>query len=153
MAKKTELDIAGNTTSLIHTPHITKEAKEASKALLDKFIQEETKLVKGRFKNHENPGGMVKVIVRKYPGISHFEKEMWDGKEYEVPLYVARHLQGFDATAKAVDGKINTCAFAVHSWKTEKDKFPERNLDEGMTVPLFYKRRYGFESLEFEKVM
>ena len=151
MAKK-DLDVSGNITPT-GSPHISKTDKEASKKLLDKFIDEETKLVKGRFKNHENKGCSAKIIVRKYPGIPVFEREMQDGEIYEIPLYVARHLQGVDVTAKAVGGRINTCAHGVHAYKTGKDDFPSKNLEEGMSVPIIFNKRYGFESLEFENAI
>ena len=152
MVKSKDLDISSNTTPN-SSPHLTKSSKEASKELLNKCISEETKLVKGRFKNYETPGGSVKVIIRKYAGVTPFDQVLKDGEIYEIPLYVARHLQGYDVTAKAVGGRINSCAYAVHQYKNSKDDFPTQNMDQGMTVPIIHKRRYGFESLEFENAI
>lgn len=150
MAKLKEVS---ETVTPIDAPHITKEDKELTKEKLKRLIEEETKIVKGRFRNHETPGGSTTIIVRKYPGIPAFEKNMRDGEVYEIPLYVARHLQGYDVTAKAVGGRINTCSYAVHGYKTDRDGFPDKNMDSGMSVPIIFKRRYSFESLEFENAL
>jgi hypothetical protein len=36
---------------------------------LARFIEEETKVVKGRFRCFENPGSSVRIQIRKYKGI------------------------------------------------------------------------------------
>lgn len=123
---------------------------------LQKFIDEETKLVKGRFKMFESPGASVKILVKKYPGIPPFEKLMYDGEMYEVPLYVARHLNGIDITAGACDPKIGTCSYPIHGFQTpEKGGQVPCHLNEaGVPVPVIgvakRVRRYGFESLQFD---
>jgi len=123
---------------------------------LQKFIDEETVLVKGRFKMYESPGASVKIIVKKYPGIPQFEKLMYDGEMYEIPLYVARHLNGIDITAGAVGGKIGTCSYAIHGFQTpEKGGVMPCHLNEaGVPIPVVgvakRVRRYGFESLQFD---
>lgn len=138
--------------------HISKTAKEAAKEKLKEFIKEETRMVRGIFQCFETPGARVKIVVKKYPGIPHFEKEMDDGREYEVPLYVARHLNGIDVTARAIDGKVNTCSYPVHGFKWDQaGPMPgSREGDGGIPVPIvgITKRvkRYGFQSLEFGAV-
>ena len=53
-----------------------------SKALLKKFIEEETKLVKGKFRSVEVPGMSQKIFVRKFPPpVPPFEMVMEDGKQ------------------------------------------------------------------------
>lgn len=133
---------------------IQKSTKELSKELLKKFIEEEIKLVKGKFRCYEVPGSSQRIIVKKYPGIPVFDKVMQDDCIYEIPLYVARHLNGIDVTAKKVDGKIHTCSFATHGFKWENGKEVPRNTEDGgFPVPIIqpqkWTRRYGFESLEF----
>jgi hypothetical protein len=159
MAFKKKLDIEGNITPN-EAPHVAKTDKEASREQIRKFAEEESRLVKGRFRNLENPGAAATIIVRKYPGIPDFKEKMMDGETYSIPLYVARHLQGIDATAKKLDGRLNTCSTIVHGWKTSKTGFPTARdpsdldqYDRGMTVPIMHKRRYSFESLEFENAM
>ncbi len=154
MAKN--VDVSKSTTPTIEVPHLTKTSKEASKEMLDKYIAEETKLVKGRFRHYETPGKTERIMFRKYPGIPMFDKWMKDGEVYEIPLYVARHLQGFDVTAKQIDGKVNSCRHVVHGYKTTKDEFPTRPLDgetPSISEPKQTKARMGFESLEFENLM
>ena len=129
--------------------------KEQVKGKLKQFIDEETKLVKGRFRCFETPGDRRKIIVKKYPGIPVFEKEMIDGEVYEVPLYVARFLNGIDVTASAVGGKIHTCSYPIHGFKWENGAAPPPCTMDGtgslVPVETVVKRtrRYGFESMEF----
>lgn len=132
-----------------------KSTKQLSKELLRKFIDEETKTVKGKFRNIETPGGSTKIFVRKYPGIEPFEKVMEDGLVYEVPLYVARHLNGTDVTATHAGKKINTCAYPTHGFKARDNGELTRSGDDaGIPVPIIgpvkWNRRYAFESLEFD---
>lgn len=71
---------------------LTANQKKAAKEKLDAQYKEESKLVKGMFKNIEAPGGNLEFAYRKYPQdplrIYTFE----DNKEYEVPLDVAKHI-------------------------------------------------------------
>lgn len=133
---------------------IQKTRKEQSKELLKKFVSEETKVVKGKFRNFEVPGGSQRIIVKKYADVPLFDKVMEDGGIYEIPLYVAKHLNGVDATAKQINGKINTCAYPTHGFKYADGRIPESREEGGMIVPLIvpakWTRRYGFESLEFD---
>lgn len=135
--------------------------KEQNKAKLRRYVEEETKLVKGRFRNFETPGASVRVQIKKYKDVPMFDKWMHDNEMYEVPLYVARHLNGVDKTAEKIGGKINTCAHLVHQWKHGKnDPLPYSEMgtgpsgEPGIPVPILtspkYRRRYGFESLEFD---
>jgi hypothetical protein len=145
---------------------ISNSAKEAAKKKLKEFMQEETKLVRGIFKCFETPGSTVKITVKKYPGIQHFEKSMTDGMSYEVPLYVARHLNGIDVTAGALgdpdrrNQMIGTCSYPIHGFKWERGQEAPRSIEgmggageSGIPVPIVgvSKRyqRYGFQSLEF----
>jgi hypothetical protein len=133
--------------------------KQLSKEKLNKFIAEETKLVKGRFKCYEHPGGDVKIIVRKYPGIQPFDKVMIDNEIYEIPLYVARHLNGLDVTSGSGNPRINTCAWPTHGykWAGKDGEGKGRQDGDGIAVPILgvakWNRRYGFESLEFDTGM
>ncbi len=133
-------------------------ANISTKDRLQKLIQEETKMVKGRFRCFENPGSSCRIQIRKYKEVPMFDKWMIDEGVYEIPLYVARHLNGVDACAEALNGKINSCAYPVHGFKSENDILPASQ--EAMVpgqgpsyVPLNsnakYIRRYGFESMEF----
>jgi len=130
--------------------------KQASKEKLNKLIAEETKTVKGRFRNYETPGGSLRVQVRKYPGIPPFDKIMFDNETYEVPLYVARHLNGVDVAAKACYGKVHSCSYPTPGfiWEQGKNMPASTQDDQGVPVPIIgvakWNRRFGFESLEFD---
>jgi hypothetical protein len=151
------------------TPTQTSSVKEDSTSKrplnpkLEKFIEEEKKLVKGRFRSFQNPGETMRIQVRKYPAVPMFDKSMTDGEAYEVPLYVARHLNGIDATAEAINGKLGTCSYPVHGFKWDPSKpLPSSTMGNGpdgqggIPVPLVGVakriRRFGFESLEFDEL-
>lgn len=124
--------------------------------------KDELRPVKGRFRLLEKgrSGGSEKVTFRKYPPeiCPMFSKVMRDGEIYEIPLYAARFINGFDANAKEVNGKINSCATAKHGFKMSNPNDYQPST-EGMTeggvapVPVAgitkYDRRMAFESLEF----
>lgn len=140
-----------------NTPILGKNSQRDPKSIspdLKKYIDEETKLVRGRFKNYETPGGALPLTCGKYPGQPMFSKTFQDGEEYEVPLWVARHLNGTDVTAKELNGKIGSCSYPIHGFKWEAANAPQSMLGEqGIPVPIVgvakRKQRFGFESLEF----
>lgn len=152
-----KLDIASSVTAGFQSAHVVD--KEASKAKLQEFMKEETRTVRGIFQCFETPGSSTTIVVKKYPGQT-FVKNMTDGQEYEIPLYVARHLNGHDHTAGALgdaskrNTNIGTCSYPVHGYVLEnKNASPNINMDVGIPVPIvgIAKRvkRYGFQSLEF----
>jgi|GEM_PF-1735640 len=130
---------------------------KSTKDKLQAFIEEETKVVRGRFRCFDNPGSSVRIQVRKYKGVPMFDKTMIDEGTYDVPLYVARHLNGVDATATHINGQVNTCSYPIHGFKSVGDNLPagqEVMGPDGVTiVPKDHiakrVRRYGFESLEY----
>lgn len=122
---------------------------------LQKLIEEESKLVKGRFKNYDVPGGPLVFNSRKYPGQEVFKKTFMDGGVYEIPLWVARHLNGVDVTAKELDGKLGTCSYPVHGFKWDPGQNAPANQvgPAGEILPTTISKRvqrYGFQSLEFD---
>lgn len=125
---------------------ISADKKKAAKERLHKFMQEESRMVKGVFKCYECPGASTTFTVKKYPNQPAKKYSFTDGQEYEIPLWVARHLNGIDATAEAIKGKINSCAYPVHAYQIDS-KTGLSSIDVG-TV----KRRYGFQSLDFMEV-
>lgn len=120
---------------------VTEDKKAAAKKKLEGFMKEELRTVKGIFQFFECPGMGAKITVKKYPGHM-FEKQMEDGREYEIPLYVARFLNGIDVTAEAIGGKLNTCGYPVHSHIMDKNGMPVVSAQK-------IKRRFGFQSLDF----
>jgi len=171
MAKKEKIDIAESVTTT-QAPVISKGAKEAAQEKLKKLMEEESKLVRGIFQCFENPGATQKITYKKYPtqaemrkrgqhgGVEPFEKVMTDGQEYQIPLYVARFLNGTDVSAGALGDEskkniqIGTCSFSVHGFKYAGDSPAPSSLgDGGIPVPIVgvtkRVKRYGFQSLEF----
>ena len=171
MVKKEELDIKSSVTPQLHAPHLSQSAKELSNKKLVELMKEEGRLVKGTFQCFDNPGASQKISYKKYPtpaemrkrgsegGLEPFSKVMQDGYEYEIPLYVARFLNGTDVTAGLLgDLKkntfIGTCSYTVSGFKMQGDNLAPSNLNgEGIPVPIVgvakRVKRYGFQSLEF----
>ena len=142
-----ELNIAKNVTAAVEHAPLTPDRKAEAKAKLDRLMKEESKLVKGMFQFFECPGMSAKITVKKYPGpekggIPSFAKEMVDGQMYEVPLYVARFLNGIDVTAEAIGGKLGTCGYKISSFLMDANGVPVITHDKS-------KRRFGFQSMEF----
>ncbi|MFZ1075272.1 MAG: hypothetical protein WAN50_02765 [Minisyncoccia bacterium] len=131
-------------TSAVHEKNvnITLSKKEEAKARLKKLQEEEVQTVKGRFIFHECPGGSVRVCMKKFKDVPLFDITMQDGKEYEVPLYVARHLNGYDKGAIAVNGIINSCAYPVHQYAQDAQGISRIDIGQ-------WRRRFSFQSLEF----
>src|ERR1700741_1830553 len=103
MSKK--LNIADSVTPNEMNFSVKKDNREVTDEKLKELIREETRLVKGMFQCFETPGSTTKIVVKKYPerlGVQPFEKNITDGETYEIPLYVARHLNGIDVTAGAL---------------------------------------------------
>lgn len=127
-----------------------------------KEAEKEMKLVKGRFRIYESnrEGGTEKVTWRKYPPeiCPMFEKVMKDGEIYEIPLYAARFINGFDSCAKNINGEIHSCSVGKHGFKMSHPndlKPSQEGTSEAGACPVpvatvtKYERRMGFESLEF----
>ena len=92
--------------------------------------KEESKIVKGIFRCREPDGGSVKFSFRKYKWDPIKWYTMVDGRTYEIPLAVARHLN-------------KNCSYAVHSHILDQDGNPTLDTS-GKT-----KSRMNFESTEF----
>ena len=146
----------------LEAPMIARPKSEQAKEKLLQLIKEETRMVKGIFQCFETPGATVKITCRKYPekyGVEVFDKTMTDGCMYEIPLYVARHLNGIDATAGACTDRpnpnIGSCSYGVHgfTWKPG-EAAPLATTDaKGVIIPFTQVvrrvKRFGFQSMEF----
>ena len=140
--------------------------KEHARRKIEELIKEETKVVKGVFHNYETPGGSATITVEKYKGVPKFAKPMMDGWTYEIPLYVARFLNGIDVTAGALaenrnpeTQKIGTCSYVIHGFKMNgPDQLPPSTMGSGPNgeigtiAPIIgiaqRVRRYGLSSME-----
>lgn len=171
MAKKQSIDVAGSV-CLPDSVHVGRHPKEQTLEKLKELMKEESKMVRGVFQCFETPGATQKITYKKYPtpaemrkrgtdgGVEPFSKTMTDGQEYEIPLYVARFLNGTDVSACAMDKNhpnnhyVGTCSFNVHGFKMAGESLaPSQGGDAGIPVPIVgvvkRTRRYGFQSLEF----
>lgn len=123
----------------------TKKVKSPSSARLEKLMKEESKLVKGVFRFHECPGGTLQVPMKKYRG-NIYNLNLKDGEEAEVPLWVARYLNGYDILSPERGGKIDSCGYKIH--ENAVDKSTGRTIVQVGQV----RRRMAFESTEFMTV-
>jgi hypothetical protein len=162
MSKK--YDLAESITA-VKGEKLTSEQKTAAQKKIAELIQEETRVVKGFFQCFETPGATVTISVKKYKGIQPFCKPMTDGCMYEIPLYVARFLNGIDVSAGALGDEktrnpnIGTCSYGVHGFfmssPDDLKRGQEGYMDKvGVTVvPMVgitsRKKRFGFQSTEF----
>lgn len=108
---------------------LSPEKKKEVKALLDKQYAEESKLVKGVFKNIECPGGTESFAFRKFPQDPIRMYELADGQTYEIPLAVARHIN-------------NTCNEKQHQWVVDAQGKKTVDVTRG-------RQRFQFLSTEF----
>ena len=85
--------------------------------------------VRGIFRFHEVPGGLMSFMYKAYreDGIERYE--MLDGEIYTIPLGVARHLN-------------KDCWYPVHSHTTDEHGKPSMKIGQKV-------QRCSFQSLEF----
>lgn len=108
---------------------ISDEEKKKASDLVEKARKEDSRLVKGIFKNHESPGGDATFSIRLYKGDPIRTYSLVDGHEYEIPLGVARHIN-------------RQCRYKKHKWLVDKDG----NKMVGADKPF---ERYSFVSNDF----
>jgi hypothetical protein len=123
----------------------SEEQKKKFRSELKKMYEEEKKMVTGIFHCFEPRGGGVSFPFRKYPWDEAQQYAFLDGHQYTIPLAVARHLNGIDITAKALDGKIHTCSYPVHEHR--QDSAGKASVEVGKRM-----RKYSFETLSGEWV-
>lgn len=129
--------------------------KTVGKGRLQKLMEEESKMVEGRFKNYEAPGSNLPFCGRKYPNHAVYKTTFEDGKTYKVPLWVARWLNGIDVVAQDINGKIGSCSYPTHGFNYDgKGNLPSATVDAtGVPTPFTVEakrtQRFGFESMEF----
>ena len=124
-----------------------------SKTLMQMHMEEDMKMVKGTFRNLECPGAEQLVEIRKYPGVE-YSKILRDGQRYEIPKYVALHINGIDRVAEKIGGQVHSCQQPTNAYKIPESGQLPRSVDDGGTlkpeiVPVAWRRRYAFDSIEF----
>lgn len=106
---------------------MTNVVKAPSEKLL-KMKEEDAKIIKGRFVCHEPKGGSVKFSYRKYKGEPVKTYYFEDGKNYDIPIGVAKH--------------INNCGWDVHSHLLDAQGNPYVGVGKR-------ELRFAFQSLDF----
>lgn len=102
---------------------------EMAKLRLEEQREVESKLVRGRFKYLEVPGGTHEFKFRKYKNDPIQKYSFKDNEIYEIPLAVARHLN-------------NNCSYPSYSYKNDESGRPRVTAGEKV-------HRMSFVSLEF----
>ncbi len=87
---------------------LSNERKKEAKDLIEKQWKEESKLVTGIFKNIECPGGKAEFPYKKFPQDNIMIYSLEDGKQYDIPLAVAKHIN-------------NNCAVPTHKYLVDAD--------------------------------
>jgi hypothetical protein len=112
-----------------------------AKALdLEKERKEMRKKVKGIFRFHEVPGGLLAFNYKEYKGDPIEKFSMVDGEIYEVPKGVARHLNKNGWYPEY--GHVNVPG-------NEGVKSSSMGVDNIQQRVIRKVRRYSFQSLEF----
>jgi hypothetical protein len=106
-----------------------KEELKKAEELRQKMREEDGKMVTGVFKNIEVPGGDLQFTFRIYKEDPYKSFHFEDGKEYTIPLGVAKHINNMT--------KVKQHAYLVNK--------------EGKKIPGIgsHRQRYQFLSKEF----
>ena len=107
----------------------SKEELKKAEELREKARDEDNQMVVGIFKNIEVPGGDLQFTYRKYKEDPYRSYHFEDGKEYTVPMGVAKHINNMT--------KVKQHAHLV-------DKDGKKMVGAGS-----YRQRYQFLSKEF----
>jgi len=90
---------------------VIKTKKQLHEERMHKLWVEDSKLVRGIFRNHEIPGTSVTFPFRKYKQDPVKEYSLMDGQVYELPRAVAEHLN-------------SNCQYTIHKHATDENGRP-----------------------------
>ncbi len=93
-------------------------------------MKKDLRMVRGVFKNYEAPGNGLKFSYKKYKTVPDKEWSFEHNKTYEVPLYIAKH--------------INSRTFIRHKWLLDEAGKPDPNAGKEVV------HRFGFHSVDFD---
>ena len=130
LREKIKREVLDTTKSVRGNP--TAEEKRSAQARELKRQAEDRKLVKGLFKYYEIPGGKFSFIFKEHKDDPIKTYEFEDGKVYEIPLGVARHLN-------------KNVWYPKHMHSIDENGNPHVRIGQKI-------RRVGFESLEFQPI-
>lgn len=111
--------------------NLTSAAKQQPKAKPNlKYLRDKDReMVKGIFRFHEVPGGVMEFIYKAYKEDPLEKFSLVDGLVYTIPLGVAKHLN-------------KNCWYPVHSYMKDESGNPSMKIGQKV-------RRCSFQSLEF----
>jgi len=92
-------------------PPVIKSKRQLHEEDMHRRWVEDSKLVRGIFRNHEIPGTSVTFPFRKYKQDAVKEYTLMDGQIYELPRAVATHLN-------------NNCQYTIHKHATDENGKP-----------------------------
>ena len=113
-------------------PEITDEAKKALAITLEIQRKKDREIVRGIFRFHEVPGGMMEFNYKKYKKDPLEKFSFVDGEVYTIPLGVAKHLNA-------------NVFYPTYTFKNDEAGRPSVSVGEKV-------RRCSFQSLEFSEM-
>ena len=116
----------------IQKPELSKEEKDKLdkvKTNLEFQRKKDREQVRGIFRFHEVPGGVMEFCFKKYKGDPLETFKFNDGEVYTIPLGVAKHLN-------------SNCWYPSYTFKNDEAGRPSVSVSEKI-------RRCSFQSLEF----
>lgn len=108
-----------------------KKPLPSSKQQRDNEYARDHEMVRGIFRFHEVPGGVMTFVYKKYKGDEVLTYTLTDGQVYSLPLMVAKHLN-------------KNCWYPVHDYELDEQGKFTNNYRIQKKV-----RRCSFQSLEF----
>ena len=106
-----------------------KEKRDKIKSQLEFQRKKDREMVRGIFRFHEVPGGVMEFCFKKYKGDPLESFKFHDGEVYSIPLGVAKHLN-------------TNCWYPSYTFKNDEAGRPSVSVSEKI-------RRVSFQSLEF----
>lgn len=111
---------------------LKEQQRRTNEIALRKLWEKDKTLVRGIFRYHECPGGMMSFPFHKYKWDEMTTYNLKDGEVYELPRMVAVHLN-------------TNCSYPTYNYKNNVHGQPEVTVSERV-------RRTSFQSLEFVDV-
>lgn len=124
--------------------NITPEKTTTKKSFDYKYLRDKYKeKVKGKFINHEVPGGAFAFVFKEFPGEKVERYDMVDQQIYEVPLGVAKHLnkrvsynvyghlpgeEGIQGVGYKVSETVRRVSFQNLEWIDSEDLTPDGGI-------------------------
>lgn len=106
------------------------DRRSKQKRKIDYDLDKEAQVVRGVLRYHAIPGGMLEFCYKRpYEGAPIEKYSMRDGEVYEIPLYIAKHLN-------------KNCWYPVHKYALDDRGNPQQVIGKKVQT-------VSFESLEF----